>query len=320
VTLFGIDAGGTTTRLAVRDEAGSAFIRTYPSLNPASVADPSSSWEIALRAIAAHDGDLHGWIGSASVTKATLGAEIARLRSAADKAGATGRVVLSNDMLPLLMGPPLDGVGTAVTVGTGTSFLARNPRGDLAAASGYEFLLSDEGGAFDIGLRGLQAAGRAFDGRSRETALLRAAVELYGFDIPELGRHLAGLVRPKPEISRFAPLVCTCGETGDTVASEVLDGAVDAIVTGVAAVRRRIGTADTTILLAGGVIAGCRAIATSVKEQLTVQWSSAEVVTVPDGAESALALAVRSARLAPDAIETLSGGLPCAVVTFGGGH
>jgi N-acetylglucosamine kinase-like BadF-type ATPase len=320
VTLFGIDAGGTTTRLVVRDDAGSAFVRTYPSLNPASVTDPSLSWEATLRAISAHGASLHGWIGSASVTKDTIGAEATRLRAAADKAAATGRAVLSNDMVPLLMGPPLDGVGTAVTVGTGTSFLARSARGELAAASGYEYLLSDEGGAFDIGLRGLRAAGRAFDGRSPATALLQAAVELYGLDIPELGRHLAGLARPKPEISRFAPMVCACAEASDEVAAEVLDRAVDAIVTGVAAVRRRVGARASAILLAGGVIAGCRSIATGVEEELSAQWLSAQVITAPDGAESALALASRSARLTPDAIETLAGGLPCTVVTFGGGQ
>ena len=319
MTLFGIDSGGTTTRVVVRDDAGRPHVRTYPSLNPASVADPAANWDVALEAIAADGATLTGWIGSASATKESLDAEAVHFRAAAERLGARGAAVVSNDMVPLLMGPPLDGVGTAVTVGTGTSFLARSHDGRIAAASGYEYLVSDEGGAFDIGLHGLRAAGRGYDGRGLETALVGAAVELYGTDIPHLGQQLAGLARPKLEVSRFAPHVCACASAGDSAALAVVKRAVDAVVTGIAAVRWRVDATEDAILLAGGVIAGCDVIASGICRELGERWPSATVITASDGAEAALTLAERSTSLALGDVARLAGGLPCRVVTFGDG-
>jgi N-acetylglucosamine kinase-like BadF-type ATPase len=314
---FGIDAGGTTTRLVVRDDSGKAFMRTYPSLNPASVTDPFKGWNVALRAIAAHGRTLNGWIGSASVSKDSLASEAAMLKAAARNAGATGRVMLSNDMVPLLMGPPLEGVGTAITVGTGTSFLSRTAAGEVAAASGYEYLISDEGGAFDIGLRGLRAAARAYDGRGDPTTMLSAAINLYGSGIPDLGRRLAHSARPKPEVSRFAQIVCLCAEGGDQVAAGVLASAVSAVMTGISAVRRRVHATTEPILLAGGVIDGCDAVWEGITEAARQEWPDASVLRAANAAESALALAERSASLSARAAEDLAGGLDCSIVTFG---
>ena len=60
--------------------------------------------------------------------------------------------------------------GVAVIGGTGSNFYAKNGNKE-ARASGLGFILSDEGSAFDIGVRILRATVKSFDGRGKKTIL-----------------------------------------------------------------------------------------------------------------------------------------------------
>ena len=73
--------------------------------------------------------------------------------AAAQAAGLCAELVVSNDVTPLLLAAPPE-VGHVIAVcGTGTAFLATNGRSAPARVGGCEYLGSDEGSAFDLGLR-----------------------------------------------------------------------------------------------------------------------------------------------------------------------
>src|SRR5487761_1702159 len=105
------------------------------------------------------------WLASASVDAATAAGEIRRCAAAARMAGLRAELVLSNDATPLLLAVAPE-VGHVVAVcGTGTGFLATSRRSAPVRVGGCEYLGSDEGSAFDLGLTGLRAAVRGLDGR-----------------------------------------------------------------------------------------------------------------------------------------------------------
>lgn len=227
---FGMDGGGSHTDARVRI-AGRDIRMSGPPLNPASVGadDSVGGWAGVLSWLGrqADGAPLRGWIGTAEFSVETSAERVRVVRQAAAAAGLHGMLWLTNDLIPLLLGPPLWGDGVVVAIGTGSSVIARSAQsGKVARVGGHEYVLSDEGSGFDMGLRGLRAAARAHDGRGGGTALLDEAVEAFGRSIPELGRHLAELPHPKREVAGFAERVCRAWIAGDGVATEIVRGSV----------------------------------------------------------------------------------------------
>ena len=138
-------------------------------------------------------------------------------------------VWLADDAVTAHAGALSLGWGVSVTAGTGVACLAVPPDGEPRVIGGHGFLLGDEGGAFWIGREGLRAVLRAADGRGPATALAGPASQRFdGLD--DLGARLHAAERPVDSIARFAPDVLAVAESGDAVASSIVEHAVDELV------------------------------------------------------------------------------------------
>ena len=296
--IFAVDSGGGSTRLAIRESQAQELTRigSLPSLNPASSDDPAESWIVLLGAIADYcrDGELgqtmFGCIASSSVSPETVFDDEQRLRLAASTVGLTGRVRLVNDAVSLLLAPPLNGVGTVAVVGTGTVFWRSTAAGEIRRASGLEYAVSDEGGAFFIGQEALRAATRARDGRGRPTMLLDAVQEHFRTSLAELARDLAAKGHFKSEVACLAPAVCTCAREGDESAIQILRSSSDCIAEGMCAV---LAGEDATqpIIVTGGVWNGCKELSGFVRAALRERHPEATLTSVPDCLDAAVHLA-----------------------------
>lgn len=265
--LYGIDVGGTGT--TVRAWNGEGW--HAPSVNPSSVGHDASDRYLAelfarIRAHAGQSSDRTGrshvvpaiWLASASVDRATAASETRRCAEAARQAGLCAEIVLSNDVTPLILGTP-PGVGHVVVVcGTGTAFLATNGRSASVRVGGCEYLGSDEGSGFDLGLRGLRAAVRGLDGRGPPTALTGLLATEAGAPVPELARGLASAPFPKSAVAALATVVLRAWLDGDMAAADVVDAVIGELVVGVRAARDAAAVAPGWRLsVAGGVVTGC---------------------------------------------------------------
>jgi N-acetylglucosamine kinase-like BadF-type ATPase len=223
-----------------------------------------------------------GWLASASAAPEGAGAEIDRVLAAATRVGLPADLVLSNDVVPLLVS--IGGRGVVVVCGTGSGFLGGDGRGGIARVGGCEYLGSDEGGAVDIGLRGLRAAVRSADGRGPATRL----VEGFG-DPVDLARRLAMRPSPKQGLADLAPVVTTAWMSGDEVAAHVVTAALDELVVGVRAVRDRLGlTAGFPVATAGGVLTGCPAVQEELARRLGAELGAGRVELFSDTANVVL--------------------------------
>ncbi len=248
--LWTIDAGGTTT--SVTWPGGR---RRYGSVNPAS--GGADAADAVLRTVFADlatssGGQVgEGWIATATVDPRDPGAELERLRRTAERAGLRGRFVVSNDALPWLVAPPLSGRGVAVVCGTGSGFLAGDGRSPAVRVGSCEYLGSDEGSAYDLGLSGLRAAVRALDGRGPDTVLR----EHFGV---ATARELARQAFPKAAVAALAPVVCRAWLDGDGVAGDLVTGAIGELGLGVRAAAAAAGLeGEWTVAAGGGVFLGC---------------------------------------------------------------
>jgi N-acetylglucosamine kinase-like BadF-type ATPase len=270
-----VDGGGSTTRLGLA-RAGRIFASVdTPSTNRHSVGTTSAQRHltVALQRVTSMlpEGTtiraaclaMSGVSDRASLEDVLRAAQVSAAHLP-DLAGAEW--VVTNDVAPLL----LDEAGELVVVvcGTGTSFVARGPDGTVARASGREYLLSDEGGGFDIGLRGLRAVVRASDGRGPATDLKAAAMQLAG-SVDDLCAAVTGRDDVKPFVASFAAHVLAAAAAGDGVANTIVQDAAVELATGIGAVSdRALLSAPLRVRTSGSLLVGDHEVLRSALERV----------------------------------------------------
>jgi N-acetylglucosamine kinase-like BadF-type ATPase len=256
--LFGVDAGGTKTTVVTESVSGVTRRLRLPSISPAAVGHAKAAATLLELFVwlSRHrdESEVVGCVGSAAFTADTADDVANSIRGAAENAGFTGRVLMLEDISATLLGPPLLGAGVACIVGTGVIAVALGHDGTIVQCGGYEYLISDEGGGWDLGMQGLRAAAKAFDGRGPATALLDLATARYGDDIPALGMSLALEPFPKSAVARFARDVCEAAVAGDVVAMGLLSDAVAAVASAIAGVWRRVDRRAECLVLTGALV------------------------------------------------------------------
>ncbi len=121
--------------------------------------------------------------------------------------------------------------GLAVVAGTGaTAWAVRADDGRQAFIGGWGALLGDEGSAYAVGLLGLRAAVRAFEGRvSQPTRLVEAVCQHFDIQAQNFRPELIRLAYQKPlsraEIAALAVQVTRLASEGDAVAVQIVEKA-----------------------------------------------------------------------------------------------
>ena len=127
-----------------------------------------------------------------------------------------------------------------------------NADGKEARASGWGYLLGDEGSGYDIAIKGLRAIARAADGRNRPTELTNQILSRLGLNAPsELIRWVHAASRDA--IAQLAEVVFDTAQTTDTVAESIVDAAADELVcAAVSAIKQLEFIEPFDIILSGG--------------------------------------------------------------------
>jgi N-acetylglucosamine kinase-like BadF-type ATPase len=181
---------------------------------------------------------------------ATLGEHLrAELPTALARELGVRRVALAADAVAAYVGALGARPGAVIAAGTGLIAIGTDLEG-WRRADGWGHLLGDCGGGAWIGRAGLEAALRAYDGRSGGSARLLARAEtLFG---PLNG--LPGLLYPRPDrpavLASFAPEVGACA-ADDPVAADILREAARHMADAAAAVCPASG--EPRVALTGGL-------------------------------------------------------------------
>jgi len=170
------------------------------------------------------------------------------------------QIIVVNDLVPIALSQPTGNVFVAAA-GTGTGYLARSKDGRWARASGYEFVLADEGGGFDLGQRALRAAIKDVDGRGEPTLLTELVMNRLRCTRAELQEKLFEDVYRQEEnvkykVSTFADLVFEADTQNDKSARTLLNEAATEIVLGIGALERSLGSPseDCSLILTGSLL------------------------------------------------------------------
>jgi N-acetylglucosamine kinase-like BadF-type ATPase len=314
---YALDAGGSRT--VVRTRGPDGRVRTWDgsSCAIATVGEARAVRHMSeilgeVRAELADATPLRGCIASSSYPVADEAPSPEVLVRTIMGSGCTGRVLLVNDVVPLLWSDHLRGYGVVVNSGTGSAIVGRGYDGRLIKLGGHEHILSDQGSAYSLAREGLRAATRAVDGLGPATTLVARAEAFYGRSMPALGRWLAELGRARSEVARFAAEVVAAHEEGDEQAVMIVAAEAEALTSTAVLAVTRLELGDTPVMgLSGGVMRGSVSFRSLVVEGLTRRGLYPKV-TVLDSTDATMAFVDRAEEHGTEVLAAV-GGLDLAV-------
>jgi N-acetylglucosamine kinase-like BadF-type ATPase len=259
--IFGIDGGGTRSRLALMDKHGTTLARVEAgSINKYSV-DVEQVYEnlhfLFVEAFAKAQIDknavLAGCLGGAGMAQ---GEALIMVQTFFKKFLGPGiPVKLCTDAEILLCGG-LDGLeGYCLIAGTGSVAMGRGADGRLVRAGGNGYLLGDEGGAAWIGKSAIARAIRSGEGRDLETGLYEKLLNATGKqDTPGLVNYVHSEA-DKADVARLAPIVTEAARQGDLLALDILrTGGRELALLVESVMNRSPWIGNKTLVTAGGVL------------------------------------------------------------------
>ena len=228
---LGVDGGGTGCRARLEDKDGNVLGQglSGPATTRLGIAE---AWASVARAF------------GAAIEEAGFGKhEIARTHAGIGLAGIGRKGALEalsaiphpfasidfvSDGVGACLGAHSGQDGAIVIAGTGSIGLGFADGRDLRAG-GYGFPISDEGSGADLGLKAVQLALRAHDGRHERTPLLTELMQRFSNDPMEA---VAWMDRASAtDYAAVAPLVMRHADQGDPVGRRIVQAAAEQIDT-----------------------------------------------------------------------------------------
>jgi N-acetylglucosamine kinase-like BadF-type ATPase len=274
VLVLGMDGGQTSTTAAVCESDGR--LRGVGRAGPANHVWEPGGVARARRAVrkSAREALRRAGIGDTRLQAAFLGI------TGTKGDGRTARALqdclpvdclrIANDKVNALASVTAGKPGVVVIAGTGTIAYGENARGRGETASGWGYLLGDEGAGFWIARESIAAACRAYDGRGEKThladLLLKAASVRELWDLhfliysEKLSRaDMAGLAAVVPEAAR----------AGDRAARRILRAAGRELGLAGGTVARRLGLhgGACTVGMVGGVFRSSGEVRETFREE-----------------------------------------------------
>jgi len=140
--------------------------------------------------------------------------------------------------------------------GTGSNCFGINEDGKQAGATGWDYILADEGSGYQVGLKALRAIIKAHDGRGRKTLLSKTILkEIKLKNILDLTEWVYKIPFSKAKIGVLAKTVCMTAGMGDEVSIDILTQEAEEAVTSVITVAYKLGfeNKDFDLVLVGGL-------------------------------------------------------------------
>ncbi len=229
----GLDCGGTKTVALASDESGKIIGRGVSgAANPLSVG-PLRTVENIISAINNAVFDVKSpdfakiYIGMAGGKPAML-REIQKRLKLSPALKSADSIVVDHDLrIALYSGLP-KGDGIVIIAGTGSAAWGVDPDGNEVLVSGWNHLLGETGG-YELGVKAIIAATRAYDGRGPKTVLLENIIEAFQLDSFEDISLVVRNSTDSPRIASLAPYVIEAAKNGDKVAYKILHKMIDEV-------------------------------------------------------------------------------------------
>ncbi len=191
------------------------------------------------------------------------------------------KVIIKHDAAIALAGATVLKPGVIVIAGTGAMAYGINQSGEEKRSGGWGNILGDEGSAYYIGRKALNAACKAYDGRGNPTTLLDAIIQFWKLkDFDSIIKKVYGMTNSVQDIASIAPLVSKAAEARDEVAVEILkDSARELALCTISVIKGlRMENDKFTVAISGSVFNAGDIIIKPFKEYIASVSMSANII------------------------------------------
>lgn len=128
-----------------------------------------------------------------------------------------------------MVGGLVDKIGLSLICGTGSVGWGRNEKGETSMTSCWG-PIGDEGSAYDIASRGVNAAFRAWDGRGKKTVLVDMLLKMFDkTDLRDACTPIYTSPNLRKDFASLAQLVTKAATKGDKVALQIMKDCADQV-------------------------------------------------------------------------------------------
>jgi N-acetylglucosamine kinase-like BadF-type ATPase len=273
--VLGVDGGQTSTMAAICDHQGRLL--GLGRGGPANHVWAPGGIERARRAVA--DSTAQALLGADLPAKTRFEAAFLGMPGPADPrklravqgAVSTRRFRMENDKVNALASVTAGGPGVVVIAGTGTITYGENAGGESADASGWGYLLGDEGAGYWIARQAVAAACRHWDRRGEPTRLTEKLLAALGIeDLWELYFLVYSEKLSRADFAALAKVVPEAATEGDALAGRILRraGRELGLSAGTVARRLRMHRGTVTVGMVGGVFQGSSLVRASFRREV----------------------------------------------------
>lgn len=261
---LGVDGGGTKTQAALIDLDGKVLANGEAGGSNPAVFGIKKSLDniiIAIQKILKNFPDTADIPACLAIAGVNTKKEAENFRKAALAHSQLSKIIsknsiVVNDTQAALRAGTNDKNAIVLIAGTGSNCFGVNESGQIAKSGGRDFILSDEGSGYAIGLSVLKAVTKMSDGRASMSVLkdlLFSHLKINSID------QLTEIVNSKPwnktDIANVAPLAEKAAQKGDRLASEIIKTAAGELGMLIKAVAEKLDlkNKDYTIVTTGSV-------------------------------------------------------------------
>ncbi len=253
---FGIDGGGTHSRMSVFDlQTGEELARVMgKSTNRYSVTKEEVENHIAeLFDKAGFPREAYGCgcLGSAGLSRAE---DIGFFQKLFERVLKDCPVYLCNDGETLLVGSLQSTQGYSLIGGTGSLAIGRMTDGRVVRAGGMGYMLGDEGSALWISWQAIKRSLRSMEGRDLPTGMLPKLQAHFSLSAPSDFVDMMHRRFQKSIIATASKLVLMEAEAGDPLAVDIGQQAVKELCLLVQSVSEQLPMDGGRVALSGGLI------------------------------------------------------------------
>jgi len=287
--IFGIDGGGTYSRLALANTDGKVIASSESgSTNIYSVSKEevfdnlTKLLDSALKTAGLEKKDISaGCIGSAGLGREK---EQVIFREFFDKLFQPGfPVMLCGDGEILLCGGLDNFEGYCLIAGTGSIALGRSQEGKLVRSGGYGYMIGDEGSAAWIGKESISRLMRSLDNRDLPTRMSDEVLKAAGLKECSELIYYVHYSADKAQVASLAPVVTAAARKGDPLAMDILYKGAEELSLLVKSVLEQSPWIDKKeLVLSGGVFKNNEIVTQKLKEILSEKFPGLSV-SMPKG-------------------------------------
>ncbi len=271
--VIGVDGGQTSTTAVIADETGCLLGIGHGG--PANHIHEPGGVERVQRSLT---DAIRGAVFMADLQNARIAAACLGMTGSSEQMERvctpvvpTERLIFGHDTRIALYSVTFGRPGVVIIAGTGAAAYGINQYGEQAQSGGWGYLLGDEGSAYWIAVRALNACCRSSDGLNpptQMTALLLRHLELE--DLHQVHARIYSGRMARPDLAALAEIVSLAAAQGDAPARHILREAGKELALAVNAVihRLHLEAEPITVGTVGGVFRAGRAVLRPFRERV----------------------------------------------------